>query len=325
MWGGPLRDRIRAWWHARHPPTDTWTLTQRNVDILPTRAGALFCVTLFAMLIATINFRLNLGYVLIFLLAGAGIVSMHVTHNTLRGLALHLRPPQPGFAGQPLPVEVVLHTPGRERLGLALSFDARGTGGKAHWVHADVARGAQHTATLSVVPPARGVHELAPIVVETRFPFGLFRAWTVWRPASKVLAWPAPEQPAPPWPVAPHSVHGSGRVQTSRDGGEWEGVRGWQRGDPLNRLVWKKLARSGELVSRDTSSVESREIVFDYEHTRGRDAESRLARLAAWVLAAHEQGLPHGLRLPGTTIEPELGDAHRRQELDALALFTGRG
>jgi len=29
---------------------------------------------------------LNLGYVLTFLLAGAGFVSMHLTHNTLRGL-----------------------------------------------------------------------------------------------------------------------------------------------------------------------------------------------------------------------------------------------
>jgi hypothetical protein len=44
------------------------------------------------MLLASINYQLNLGYALTFLLAGAGLVSMHLTHGTLRGLTLHLRP-----------------------------------------------------------------------------------------------------------------------------------------------------------------------------------------------------------------------------------------
>jgi len=40
------------------------------------------------------------------------------------------------------------------------------------------------------------------------------------------------------------------------------------------------------------------------------------------VLAAERQGLPHGLRLPGRELAPGQGDAHRRQLLDALALWT---
>ena len=31
--------RWRAWWNARHPRSDTLTLTQRNIYIVPTRAG----------------------------------------------------------------------------------------------------------------------------------------------------------------------------------------------------------------------------------------------------------------------------------------------
>ena len=34
-----VRSRFRAWWQARLPLSDTMTLTQRNVYILPTRAG----------------------------------------------------------------------------------------------------------------------------------------------------------------------------------------------------------------------------------------------------------------------------------------------
>ena len=87
-----VRQRFRRWLQQRLPRTDTLLLTQRNVYILPTRAGLMFAFTLLVLLLASINYQLNLGYVLTFLLAGSGVVSMHLTHNTLRGLTLHLKP-----------------------------------------------------------------------------------------------------------------------------------------------------------------------------------------------------------------------------------------
>ena len=75
---------------ACHAPTRQ-TLTQGNVYILPTRAGWMFGLTLLVLLLASVNYQLNLGYMLTFLLAGSGVVSMHITHGTLRGLTLHLR------------------------------------------------------------------------------------------------------------------------------------------------------------------------------------------------------------------------------------------
>jgi hypothetical protein len=59
--------------------------------------------TLLVMLLAAINYQLNLGYALTFLLAGAGLVSMHLTHGNLRGLTLRTCTPTvpPVFAGEP--------------------------------------------------------------------------------------------------------------------------------------------------------------------------------------------------------------------------------
>mgnify|MGYP000753563453 CR=1 FL=1 len=34
-----IRQRIRRWFENRLPRSDSWTLTQRNLYILPTRAG----------------------------------------------------------------------------------------------------------------------------------------------------------------------------------------------------------------------------------------------------------------------------------------------
>ena len=316
------RARFRQWWQARLPHTDIWVLGQRNVYILPTRAGFTFVATLMVMLLASINYQLNLGYALTFLLAGAGLVSMHLTHGNLRGLTLHLRPAQPVFAGEPAVLEVVVHNPGNQRHALGLRFESasdEAADPNAGLVWCDAPRQGQAGVHLSLVPARRGWQPVPALVVETLFPFGLFRAWTVWRPAARVLAWPQPERPAPPLPLGT-AQHGDERASRRGEGSELDGVRPWRRGDTMRQVVWKKVARSGELVSRETTGNAQREIWLDWADAHAAGPEQRLSRLAAWVLAAEHEGLDFGLRLPGRELPPGQGDAHRLAALDMLAL-----
>lgn len=320
----PLRARWRAWWDARHPRSDTLLLTQRNVYILPTRAGWAFALTLLVLLVASINYQLSLGYLLTFLLAGSGLVSMHVTHATLRGLSLYLRPPQPVFAGDAARVECVLAGGGtrmRHGIGLRLAGPDRAP----RWSWTDVPAGGQAVVQLSFVAPQRGRLALPSVVLETRFPLGLFRAWSEWRPGSTVLAYPQPEQPPPPLPSA-RAMAGGASSARRRDGGELEGIRSYRRGDPLKLVVWKKAARAldtgGELVSRDTSSTARHELWLDWAATETLAPEARLSRLASWVLTGERSGAAWGLRLPGTELAPAQGEVQRRAALEALALWS---
>ena len=169
-----VRARVRGWLTSRLPRTDTQLLTQGNVYILPTRAGWMFALTLVVLLLASVNYQLNLGYVLTFLLAGSGIVSMHITHGTLRGLTLHLRPVAPAFAGSPAVLDIVMSSPSSARFGVGLRLlDAPPS--TLAWTN--VPAGGQSTAHVSFVPAARGRHDVPTLSAETRFPLGLFRAW----------------------------------------------------------------------------------------------------------------------------------------------------
>lgn len=315
--------RLRRWWLARHPVTDTWSLSQHNIYILPTRGGWAFGVTLLAMLVSAINYQLNLGYVLTFLLAGCGLVSIHLTHGTLRGLTLRLRPVAPVFAGEPARLEVVMSNTGHARHGVCLRFQQRRRQDVNAWC--DVPALGQASASLSVVPPRRGWHALPVLVVETQFPFGLFRAWTHWRPAAQVLAYPQPEATPPPLPPATQAPGGSAQQQLQAQGGELDGVRAWRRGDSRRHVLWKKAARSGQLVSRETTAEHSRELWLDWQAAQGAErigTEARLSRLAAWLLTAEAQGLVYGLRLPGRQLAPGRGELHLRQLLRELALWS---
>jgi len=316
-----VRARVRRWLTSRLPRTDTQLLTQGNVYILPTPAGWMFALTLVVLLVASVNYQLNLGYVLTFLLAGSGIVSMHVTHGTLRGLTLHLRPVAPAFAGSPAVLDIVMSSPSSARFGIGLRLlDAPA----ATLAWTNVPAGAQSTAHVSFVPAARGRREVPTLSAETRFPLGLFRAWTVWRPLAQVLVYPRVEVDAPALPAARPSAGGPTQARRS-EGGEVEGVRAYRRGDPLKLIAWKKAAQAletgADLVSRDTSTSARQELWLDWSACGQIGAEERLSRLTAWTLAADRADADYGLLIPGLEIEPGDGAAQRTRCLEALALW----
>ncbi len=317
------RARFRRFWMDRLPVGDHTLLTQRNVYILPTRAGFMLAATLLLLLVASINYQLNLGYLLTFLLAGSALVGMHLCHGTLRGMSMQLVPPEPSFAGTHVAIGVQLLNPRqRVRHGIGLSVL-----GSLHWTWCDVPAQGTHTVHVAFQPQRRGLHPIPAMTAETRFPLGTFRVWTVWRPAGKVLVYPQPEAHAPPLP--PGEPRSAGAMRShSAHAAEPDGVRAYRRGDPLKLVIWKKAAKADELVSRDTHHAQRFELWLDLAHTALPRAaatgeaglERALSRLCAWVLAADRQGLDYGLRLDQHTVPPGSGEAHRRRCLEALAL-----
>ena len=319
-----VRKRFETWWMVRRPLNDTLTLTQRNVYILPTGAGWMLLLTLLILLIASINYQLNLGYLLTFLLAGSAVVGMHICHATLRGITLHLKEPEPHFMGTSATVEVQVSSERKTpRYGIGLAVHG-GAGETHHWAWTDVPAQGRSIVHVAFAPSRRGLHRVPTLTAETRFPLGTFRVWTYWRPAAQVLVYPAPEIPAPPLP--PGEPRGAGTGSAPSQGiGEFDGVRAYRRGDPLKLVVWKKAAKTlgtgtDDLVSRDSQQAQRHELWLDPALTGMPDPEARISRLTAWVLQADRLGLDYGLRLPGVEIAPDTGAAHRRRCLEALAL-----
>lgn len=321
----PLRRRFQRWWQGRLTLTDTLSLTQRNVYILPTGSGWMLALTLLVLLIASINYQLNLGYLLTFLLAGSAVVGMHICHANLRGLTLHLKAPPPQFLGAATAFEIQLSSERRTpRFGIGLAV--HGAGQEAHhWAWTDVPAQGQSSVQVAFQPTRRGLHRVPTLTAETRFPLGTFRVWTYWRPAAEVLVYPAPETPPPPLPAGEPREGGMGSAP-AQGIGEFDGVRAYRRGDPLKLVVWKKAAKSlgtgtDDLVSRDAQQAQQHELWLDLQLTTLPDPEARISRLTAWVLQADQLGVDYGLRLPGVEIAPGSGAAHKRNCLEALALF----
>ena len=327
------RAKFREWMFARLPRSDQLTLTQSNVYILPSRAGWAMLATLIVLLVAAINYQLNLGYLLTFLLAGSAAASMVVGHGNLRGLQLSLQTAMSArghggcFAHAPCPLNFKLHNRRRTRrwgIGLALHQSRQSADHSNAWSWVDVPEQGSTAVQLSFMPQQRGLHDFPPVSILTRYPLGAFRVWALWRPKTPVWVYPAPEANAPPLPPASPEAGGRSSAQV-RSGEEFDGVRAYQTGDPLKLVVWKKAAQSfaagsHQLVSRDRPFAHHHRLWLDIRQTGLADHEARLSRLTAWVLMAEQQGRTWGLRLSGgKEVAPGSGAQHTTRCLEALA------
>jgi len=185
----------------------------------------------------------------------------------------------------------------------------------------DVPASASTDVVLPVPTDRRGWLELGRVRLETRYPLGLFRAWSNVQPEFRCLVYPRPEKSPLP-PSSPDASFGS-RQATAQGTDDFSSLRTYQLADSPRHVAWKAVARSEDMLTKQFSGDASAELWLDWGQTPANlELEARLSRFAGWVLAAETGGLRYGLRLPGMEIAPAHGDAHRTACLTALALYA---
>lgn len=292
-------------------------LSQRRIFIVPSAAGLLYAAVLLVMVVGAINYNLSLGHALIFLLAGLGLVGMVHTFNNLFGLRLLPTPCAAVFAGETARFPLLVDNPRQlSRRGLEFAFAGQPV------AILDLAPGTSATVAVPFVAARRGRLDPGRITLSTRYPLGLFRAWSYPHPALSCLVYPRPLRT--PLPAA-----SAGQPSDSRHGAsgqeDFAGLRARQVSDPIRHIAWRAVARRTNdqpLLVKQFAGGASEELWLDWSMTPAdADPELRLSILAGWLQIAEERHLPYGLSLPGNHFPPALGDAQRSRCLRALALF----
>jgi uncharacterized protein (DUF58 family) len=308
-----LRLRVSDWiFRARIPESPPVTLVQRRIFILPTKQGYLFALVLLVLLLASINYALSLGFVLTFLLAAMGSVAMLHTWRNLAHLKLRPGRCDPVFAGDTVYFRVVLESPSRERFAVAIRRRDESP------VFADVRASEPRIASLAVTARRRGRLSCGRLEIFTRYPVGLFHAWSYFDFGQTAIVYPRPDPTAglPPQ----ESLAGNDEGIPIAGDEDFALLRGYNPGDPPRQIAWKALARGGDLLTKEFQATASAELWLDWMDARAPDPEARLSVLAHWVIETERLGQSYGLRLPGVAIPPGRGDAHRAACLEALAL-----
>jgi uncharacterized protein (DUF58 family) len=243
---------------------------------------------------------------------------VHTARNLAR-IAVSTGRAEPAFAGESAQFRIYLDgRSGYDRPAIL----ARHVGSGSQFV-IDIPPQALAEVVLAVPARRRGWLPLGRVLLETRFPLGLFRAWSYVEPDARCLVYPQPERTPLP---APLTEAAAGALRSQAAGSDdFSGLRTYQLSDSPRHVAWKAVARSDELLTKQFTGEAAAELWLDWRllpATAG--LEQRLSRLAGWVLAAERAGAFYGVRLPGVEIAPGRGDAHAGTCLQALALYELR-
>ncbi|MFT7246337.1 MAG: hypothetical protein ACI82A_003711 [Candidatus Azotimanducaceae bacterium] len=306
--------RFQSWLDRRVPPSNSVTLHQKNIFILPTRHGFYFVVLILFMMLAGINYQNSLIFALAFLLVSLFVVSILHTFRNLSGLCLQGGHGTSVFAGEDAEFTVRLSRAGNR------TFEALNVGWQADMMQgADLLEAASCRLKIYVPTQQRGRFNPGRLLVQTYYPVGLFRAWSWVDLDLHTVIYPQPIF-AGEISSASSSTN-EGEIQQRNGVDDFYGLRNYQHGDSIKQIAWKTYARTGDLHIKEFAAYVDRRIWLEWDNLPGLDREARLSRLAWWVIQVSKSTDDYGLRLPGIEIEPARGPDHRARILNTLAMF----
>ncbi len=290
-------------------------IEHQRIYIVPSQRGFAFLLALAICLVASINYQLNLGYALSFLLSGLFIASLLHTYRNLAGLSLEKLVAANVDCGDTAQFILQLHNSSNEdRIGIEVRYN----GGR---VVTDVPAQQKTGICLPVQTHQRGYQSIGRITLSSQYPIGLWSTWSYCHAPAAVLVYPKAENNPPPIPFT--NVDDSAPNSSVDNEGDVASLREYQPGDPLTRVAWKQAARSGKLQVRELETASTAgTIELALPDTNLSDTESQLSRLYAWVKRAHQSGSVFTLRVGHTQFGPSKGTEHYKACINALAVHA---
>lgn len=296
------------------PQKAPYLLTQRRVYILPTKQGLAFTLLLFIMLLGSINYSNSLGYFLTFLLASLFVITIFHTYNNLLKLIIGPAICKPVFANEEAGFIVQVNN-----LNHQTRFSVQAFTPQHLLTIVDITADSLTTLTLKHKFEQRGLNPLPRFTVETRFPFGLFRAWAIVEIDQRQLVYPSPSSHGQ-LPIKSSGMS-EGKKQLEIGTDDFKGLRSYVEGDPLQHVHWKSYARHHTLQTKEFSSTTSDELWLNLSDTTVSGIELKLSQLTRWLLLADKANLNYGLRLADIVIQPNSGKHHLESCLKQLASY----
>lgn len=309
------KKRWKKWLDNRIPPTRQIKLTQKRIFIMPTKQGAFYAFVIFLLFIGGTNYQNSLLLAMSFLLASLFVVTILHTYRNLSGVVLRAGHPSPGFSGSPVLFPLFISREGRrEYESIQLHWQNN------LWVTVDLYDTTEICAEMWLSTEKRGWFQPDRLLIETRYPLGLFRAWSWLDMDMECLVYPKPLQSS--FIPRGYSSHAGGETVLAFEGQEdFYQLKKYREGDSLHLLAWKTFAKGQGMYTKQFVGWMDEQIWLDLSSTPGHSTELQLSYLCYWVLKLSDEQKRFGLRLGGIEIQPERGDAHRAALLKALALY----
>lgn len=314
-WHGLSQVQVN-WLDRRIPSASEYRLDLRSIFIFPSKFGWAFILMLLALFILGTNYQNNLMLLLCYFLLALLLINLFISYLNFAQLSVKLGKLAPSYSGEKAQLPLWFDQHDNKASGkLLLHFWQAKTG-----IEVDLDN-LNNPVCLEQPAEKRGWLDFPRVTINSYYPLGLFRCWTHLNFNGKCLIYPAP--------LACHiqlSAIEGGQSDSHLTGhtpgqDEFESLKNYQQGEPLNHVAWKQVAKGQGMLSKEFVSQTSALCYLQLTPCQGQALEKTLSQLCYQVRTLSQQGTPFGLKLGEQIVGPSSGEQHQQACLAALALY----
>lgn len=327
QWRQRFTRRQERWLEKRVPSVPSVQLGQRSIFILPTWQGAIFGLGSIIILIIAVAERNPFSVLLSTLLLSLFLLGLVLCYRNLSGLKLVSLDQSPAhfqghcFAGEKAQFMMTVSASGRQRAHRDIKI-----GFSSEELQAlEIGEGGSSIIELTTKVPRRGIFQAPRLLLQTRYPSGLWQAWSRPHLDMQYLVYPRPTVCSLP-DVRNHAGESNPGQQSSvmRSGvDDFTGLRNYYPGDSRRRIAWHALARGQGLKTKQFVREDDSSLMLTPSLYADQEMESALSCLCFQIIQlSNRRQQKIGLQLPGCRpIKPGEGEIHKHKMLQALALW----
>lgn len=174
--------------------------------------------------------------------------------------------------------------------------------------------------------PTRGIHNINDIHICSVFPFNFFMRCKRLELNKSVTVFPEPKEYSHlEQDFTGHRKRGEEQSEETGYEGDLLSLRDYIPGDPLKYIHWKASAKTGQLKTKELSSLKTTPTLIDIERLRGRNIEEKLSFATFLVLRYSKMGLPFIVKIKGKAFNVSktegIKSSVKREILKELALY----
>jgi uncharacterized protein (DUF58 family) len=166
-------------------------------------------------------------------------------------------------------------------------------------------RTATVTGMANIAFPERGRHHIDTIYISSVFPFNFFTRFRRLEAAVDVIVFPVAMKCSLQSLFAGEK-RPRGDKTLDRSGFEAEilSIRNYRYGDPQKYIHWKASARTGELKTKELSSLSHRPLIIDFDGVVAGDLEQKISRITYVIIKSYRLNIPVGIKISGKVFRP---------------------
>ena len=309
-----------SWLDRRIPSARQFNLNSRNTFIFPSGFGWLFLVLSVALFLLGTNYQNNLMLMLAFFLAAIFLVNLFATYINFARINIKLGKTHNVFAGEQLPLPIWFEQKEKDAVQASGLFNL-GFWREKPTLTIDLDK-FSNPVTLAYDCNTRGKLELPRVTLQSSYPLGLFRCWTHLKFDSDIVVYPKPVPSSISLRKTTSHEQDSGMASNQRGHEDFDSLKAYQTGEPLNHVSWKHLAKGRGMISKQFSSNQSESGWLTLAPCAADELEKKLGQLCFQVFELSREGTHFGLDLGPNKIEPSSGSQHQTNCLVALALYN---